>query len=125
MSLAMYLLTVSMFSVLAPRTVAQTFDNPAGVNTWVAPPLEDVNIGINALLAIATVIQLAIAITFPFRVQSQHIAPGITAIIALLSMFLSYVLYIVVLVVTFIITDDFGDLVVSQQVYNGINTGVC
>ena len=103
----MYLLTVSMFSVLAPlaRTAAQTltFDIPAGASevpvtsttssTWVAPPLEDVDIGINALLAIAAVIQLAIAIRFSFRMQSQHTAPGITAIIALLFMFLSYVLY--------------------------------
>ena len=123
MSLAMYLLVVSMFSVLAPRTVAQTFDNPGGTATWVAPPLEDVDIGVNTLLAIATIIQLAIAITFPFRVRSQHIAPGIAAIIALLLMFLAYVLYIVFLVVSFI-TDGFGDLFVSQQVFNGIDTGV-
>ena len=88
------------------------------------PPLEVVNIGINTLLAIAAVIQLAVAIRFSCRVQSQHIAPGITAIIALLFMFLSYVLYIVLLVVTFIIIDDFEDLAVSQQVYNGISIGV-
>ena len=89
-------------------------------STWVAPPLEDVDIGINALLAVAAVIQLAVAIRFSFRVQSQHIALDMTAIIALLVMFLSYVLYIVLLVVT----DGFGASVVSEQVSNSINIGM-
>ena len=113
---AMYLLAVSMFSVLAPRAVAQT--------TWDASPLEDANLGVNALLAIVTVIQLAIAITFPFRVESQHIAPGIAAIIALLLMFLAYVLSVVSSLVSFITDGSLRNPAVSPQVFENINSGV-
>ena len=116
MSLTMYLLAVSMFSVLVPRAEAQT--------TWDASPLEDANLGVNAFLAIVTVIQLAIVITFPFRVESQHIAPGIAAVIAVLFMFLAYVLSVVSFLVSSITDGSFGNPAVSLRVIENIDSGV-
>jgi hypothetical protein len=111
--LAMHLpLVVSLLSVLARKTAAQGFGSDV-TPIFDAPPLEDANLGISAFLVVATSIQLAIAISFIFRVHSKHIAPGIAAIVALLLLFINYVLLVAVIATSFV-TDGFGNLVISS-----------
>jgi hypothetical protein len=116
----MYLLAVSLLSALVHKTAAQDFGGFEVTPIFDASPLEDANIGINAFLALATLIQLAVAISFVFRVRSQHIAPGIAAVVAMLILFVTYVIAVVFIVLSYL-TDGFGDLTVSNQEYLNVN----